>query len=302
MLDLEDDTLLHIIRSLRIDDSIFPFLSTLKTTCRRVHTLVLREMTLDQVYSTDLREFHHFWPGSRIPCGAPPAQIQPMYWAQDQEDMWEILQATAITAPNGINVSGCFGYEDVDTDACDSWEESGSIGEDGSLGEDRSFYLIVNISFRPEDILYSCCTTLHPANGRVNLKRVPDVFRCVLQMPAMAYDSETFDSFASRESFTYMRLVQVHEHHTLLDVYTAIKSIEGWHTKSLSRTANIDLPTQTQMLGPCLSTDCGANLHPECSVLEYFDQAHVPHALEMEWPVLPSWCAWLGNPEPAPHN
>ena len=288
-----------MIKSLRIDDSIFPFLSTLKTTCRRVHTLIRREMTLDRIYSTDLREFHHFWPGSRIPCGAPPAQIQQFHWAQDQEDMWEILQATAMTAPNGIYVSECFRYEHFEQEECNSWEELGSMGEDSMF---RTFYLIVKISFHPEDVLYSCCTTQHLANDRVNLKRVPDVFRSVLQMPAMIYDSETFDSFASEESFTYMRLVQVHEHHTLLDVYKAIQCIEGWHTKSLSSTANTELPTQTQMPGPCVLTDCGANLSPWCSVLEYFDQAHVPHALEMEWPVLPSWCAWLDSPEPTPHH
>jgi hypothetical protein len=158
-----------------------------------------------------------FWvSGTKIPCGVETVLDLPT--PVDEQSLMQVFNETGtVVQENGVQVGGAYGFSLFeDRTFYDCFEEEGS----------DSIYLGIKIEFGPQDFFQPPNVPLL-ANDMADLSKVPNIFRRVLDMPALTHNyteiTDTADYIAS-----YMRLVRLSSHHTVLDIQNAIADVEGW--------------------------------------------------------------------------
>ena len=247
LLQLHDEILVKIARSVPVDENIFDFLAKFNKVNKRLNALVTLEMKTDAHYRLEVGEIKNFVPGTRIPCSVDRAPDLPI--AYTQEDILSIFDALHLPAPNGVYVSQCFRISNPSMfyDTYNSWEDCENMGD---RNEHSVFFVLVDLEF---DADYYCENNVPLLrNNQVDLTRMPTVFRTVLgfRMPKM--DSDEMDASLSHR-VGYTRVVRLHGENTIQDLWNAIGVTEGWKTM---------LP----------SSDFDALSH-DCSIFDLFEYA-----------------------------
>ena len=228
LMDLPDDILVRIIRAKPVSEGSLDFITQLKTTNDRLLTLVRIEMQLDKEYSEAVHDlfFLHHVKGTRIPCNAEhvPALSEP----DDTQDVLQLFESTK--SGKDVLVSGIFSDEYYH--GLHFWEDLAPTPEELEIEvpPKRSFYLMVEIKFSPPLVRML-------ADGTADLSQVPNVMRSVL-----LGDSDLHVDYAHYEemdgtTFSYMRMLRIQEDHTMNDVISTVRDIEG---KAISANGDIE--------------------------------------------------------------
>lgn len=263
LLELFDEVLMQMIRSLPLSEETLGFLRRLKSTNRRFFNLIRREMKINKDYRISVYGLSLFVPGTRIPCGAETVLALPM--PVDMKEVMKIFESGKM-APNGLFVSNIFQYSsDFWTE---SWEHVQSVDEE--LLELRTFFLCVEIDFDPCDYFPNVDVSELPRGSIVDLEGLPNVVRSVMGLSGLTGMDDEIDYV---NMCGYLRVVRVQGNTTMQQVFDAIRFVEGWNLSNYEMTMSDagDLPGYMEIL----------------QVLQIADEEVIQMRPQISWPLEP---------------
>jgi len=214
-MQLPHHRLLDAIRLFPVCIELVDLLKRMKLTNWCLCMVVRQEMRANHTYRDAVMGVFVI-SGTKIPCGAETVLDLPTP-ADEQSLMQVFNESGTVVQENGVQVGGAYGFSLLeDRTFYDCFEEEAG----------NSIYLGIKIEFGPQDFFQPPNVPLL-ANNMADLRKVPNIFRRVLDMPALTHNyteiTDTADYITS-----YMRLVRLSAHHTILDIQNAIADVEGW--------------------------------------------------------------------------
>jgi hypothetical protein len=228
LLDLNDEIIVKIARSVKVDGDIFMFLANFNKVNTRIHMLVKEERRMNATYCQEVGEIKYFVAGTRIPCGVQRALDLPA--ASTRDEVFAIFDTLHSAAPNGVYVSQPFHLKNntLCQQHYDSWENVRNVG-DKTSHDDREFFILVDIQFDADEYFQPTNVPIL-RNDVADLSRAPNVFRSVLGFDRLAMDYQEMQDSLGERCLEYTRVVLLHGANTIQDLWNSIAVAEGWNT------------------------------------------------------------------------
>ena len=210
--DIPDELMMYIVKSCAVDKALLVFISNFKQTSRQMRNYMHREMAKNVAYRELVKQVLLVVPGTRIACGAIHMPEPPFLTGIAQ--LLHKFNSEMLTADNGVGIGGTY--------FCDGGSRQHSVVQDT---DDNTYLVAVNIYFQTTTYLAG----LPLVDDRlVDLSRVPNVVRSVLDMPELTGSAKDANHCVELGLLgKYTRMVRVNSEHTLQNIQDAIAWREG---------------------------------------------------------------------------